>query len=174
VSGVLSASARLPGLRWPKPGDRHDLRVLPAHTPREAPSMVVPASRRDATSHGAGTDSSTAHDDRRAAGSRALRRSHVRLAQVRAAGRGQFLARLAREIEHVQYVKIESPAAAAKLRALVELAGDALPGPFDAKRGSLCCRTWTPAPAGRCPARFSRSCCGRLCPIKRPVIEPRQ
>jgi dihydrodipicolinate synthase/N-acetylneuraminate lyase len=46
-----------------------------------------------------------------------------------------FLARLAREIEHVQYVKIESPAAAAKLRALVKLAGDALPGPFDGEEG---------------------------------------
>ena len=41
------------------------------------------------------------------------------------------LARLAREIPHVQYVKVEVPGAAAKLRALIELAGDALPGPFD-------------------------------------------
>lgn len=42
-----------------------------------------------------------------------------------------FLARLAREIAQVQYVKIEAPGAAAKLRKLVDLAGDALPGPFD-------------------------------------------
>ncbi len=42
-----------------------------------------------------------------------------------------FLARLAREIEQVQYVKVEVPAAAAKLRELVAIAGDALPGPFD-------------------------------------------
>jgi dihydrodipicolinate synthase/N-acetylneuraminate lyase len=42
-----------------------------------------------------------------------------------------FLARLAREIEHVQYVKVEVPGAAAKLRDLVARAGAALPGPFD-------------------------------------------
>jgi dihydrodipicolinate synthase/N-acetylneuraminate lyase len=46
-----------------------------------------------------------------------------------------FLARLAHEIAHVQYVKVESPGAATKLRALVELAGDALPGPFDGEEG---------------------------------------
>lgn len=42
-----------------------------------------------------------------------------------------FLSQLAREIPSVRYVKVESANAAAKLRALVELAGDALPGPFD-------------------------------------------
>ncbi|MGB3329245.1 MAG: dihydrodipicolinate synthase family protein, partial [Thermomicrobiales bacterium] len=42
-----------------------------------------------------------------------------------------LLARLATEIPNVQYVKVESANAAAKLRALIELAGDALPGPFD-------------------------------------------
>jgi dihydrodipicolinate synthase/N-acetylneuraminate lyase len=42
-----------------------------------------------------------------------------------------FLARLAREIEQVQYVKVEVPGAAAKLRELVKLAGDRLHGPFD-------------------------------------------
>src|SRR5258708_14797982 len=42
-----------------------------------------------------------------------------------------FLARLAGEIEQVQYVKVEVPRAAAKLRELVKLAGDRLPGPFD-------------------------------------------
>ena len=42
-----------------------------------------------------------------------------------------FLARLAREIDQVQYVKVEVPSAAAKLRELVAQAGDALPGPFD-------------------------------------------
>lgn len=41
------------------------------------------------------------------------------------------LACLAREVPQVQYVKVESPGTAAKLRELVELAGDALPGPFD-------------------------------------------
>lgn len=41
------------------------------------------------------------------------------------------LARLAREIERVQYAKIEVPGAAAKLREVIAQAGDALPGPFD-------------------------------------------
>jgi 2-keto-3-deoxy-L-arabinonate dehydratase len=43
----------------------------------------------------------------------------------------EFLARLARQIHLVQYVKIEVPAAAAKLRQLIALAADTLPGPFD-------------------------------------------
>jgi dihydrodipicolinate synthase/N-acetylneuraminate lyase len=47
-----------------------------------------------------------------------------------------FLARLAAEIEQVQYVKVEVPSAAAKLRALIALAGDALPGPFDGEEST--------------------------------------
>jgi 2-keto-3-deoxy-L-arabinonate dehydratase len=46
-----------------------------------------------------------------------------------------FLARLAREIPRVQYAKIEVPGAAAKLRQLIDLAGEALPGPFDGEEG---------------------------------------
>lgn len=42
-----------------------------------------------------------------------------------------LLARLATEIPNVQYVKVESANAAAKLRHLIALAGDSLPGPFD-------------------------------------------
>ncbi len=42
-----------------------------------------------------------------------------------------ILAQLAREIPALQYAKVEAANAAAKLRLLVELAGDALPGPFD-------------------------------------------
>jgi 2-keto-3-deoxy-L-arabinonate dehydratase len=41
------------------------------------------------------------------------------------------LAGLAREIPNVQYVKIETPGTAAKLREVIRLAGDALPGPCD-------------------------------------------
>ncbi|MQA03067.1 MAG: dihydrodipicolinate synthase family protein [Streptosporangiales bacterium] len=41
------------------------------------------------------------------------------------------LAGLAVEVPQIQYVKVESPGTAAKLRELVQLAGDALPGPFD-------------------------------------------
>jgi dihydrodipicolinate synthase/N-acetylneuraminate lyase len=42
-----------------------------------------------------------------------------------------FLAQLAREIEHVAYFKIETPQAAAKLREMIELGGDAIEGPWD-------------------------------------------
>ncbi|QEE40915.1 MULTISPECIES: dihydrodipicolinate synthase family protein [unclassified Methylobacterium] len=42
-----------------------------------------------------------------------------------------FLARMAREIEHVSYFKIETPGAAGKLRALIAQGGDAVIGPWD-------------------------------------------
>ncbi len=43
----------------------------------------------------------------------------------------EYLAHLAETIPNVLYAKVESAGAAAKLRHLVELAGEALPGPFD-------------------------------------------
>jgi dihydrodipicolinate synthase/N-acetylneuraminate lyase len=42
-----------------------------------------------------------------------------------------FLARMAEEIEHVAYFKIETAGAAAKLRELIRLGGDAVEGPWD-------------------------------------------
>jgi 2-keto-3-deoxy-L-arabinonate dehydratase len=42
-----------------------------------------------------------------------------------------FLVRLAREVPLVRYFKIEVAGAAAKLRGLIELGGDAIEGPFD-------------------------------------------
>jgi 2-keto-3-deoxy-L-arabinonate dehydratase len=42
-----------------------------------------------------------------------------------------FLARMAREIEQVSYFKIETPGAAAKLRELIRLGGNAVEGPWD-------------------------------------------
>jgi 4-hydroxy-tetrahydrodipicolinate synthase len=42
-----------------------------------------------------------------------------------------FLAELAREIPALQYAKVESANAAAKIKAMIELAGESLPGPFD-------------------------------------------
>lgn len=42
-----------------------------------------------------------------------------------------FLARMAREIEHVSYFKIETAQAATKLRELIELGGDSVIGPWD-------------------------------------------
>lgn len=42
-----------------------------------------------------------------------------------------FLARMAHEIEHVAYFKIETAGAASKLRELIRLGGDAIEGPWD-------------------------------------------
>ena len=42
-----------------------------------------------------------------------------------------LLARMAQEIEHVAYFKIETAGAAAKLRELIRLGGDAIEGPWD-------------------------------------------
>lgn len=42
-----------------------------------------------------------------------------------------FLARMAQAIEHVAYFKIETAGAAAKLRELIRLGGDAIEGPWD-------------------------------------------
>jgi 4-hydroxy-tetrahydrodipicolinate synthase len=42
-----------------------------------------------------------------------------------------FLARMAREIDNLSYFKIEVPQAAAKLRELIRLGGDAIVGPWD-------------------------------------------
>jgi len=46
-----------------------------------------------------------------------------------------LLARMAREIEHVAYFKIETAGAAAKLRELIRLGGDAVEGPWDGEEG---------------------------------------
>lgn len=46
-----------------------------------------------------------------------------------------FLARMAREIEHVAYFKIEMPGTAAKLRDLIALGGAAIEGPWDGEEG---------------------------------------
>ena len=42
-----------------------------------------------------------------------------------------FLARMAAEIEHVAYFKVETPGAASKLRELVRIGGSAIEGPWD-------------------------------------------
>ncbi len=46
-----------------------------------------------------------------------------------------FLVRLAKEIENVSYFKIETPQAAAKLREMIRLGGDAIVGPWDGEEG---------------------------------------
>jgi dihydrodipicolinate synthase/N-acetylneuraminate lyase len=42
-----------------------------------------------------------------------------------------FLVQLARKVPQISYFKIEVPGSAAKLRALIEVGGDAITGPFD-------------------------------------------
>ena len=46
-----------------------------------------------------------------------------------------FLARLAKEVPQVSYLKIEMPGTAGKLRALIAAGGDAIEGPFDGEEG---------------------------------------
>lgn len=46
-----------------------------------------------------------------------------------------FLARMAREIEQVSYFKMETAGAAAKLRELIQLGGEAIEGPWDGEEG---------------------------------------
>jgi dihydrodipicolinate synthase/N-acetylneuraminate lyase len=46
-----------------------------------------------------------------------------------------FLARMARELEHIRYFKIETADAASKLRELIRLGGDAIEGPWDGEEG---------------------------------------
>ena len=46
-----------------------------------------------------------------------------------------FLARLAREVPQVSYLKIEMPGTAGKLHALIAAGGDAIEGPFDGEEG---------------------------------------
>ncbi len=56
-----------------------------------------------------------------------------------------FLARMASEIEAVRYFKIETPQAAAKLRDLIALGGDAIEGPWD---GEEAITLWSDLEAG--------------------------
>jgi 2-keto-3-deoxy-L-arabinonate dehydratase len=55
-----------------------------------------------------------------------------------------FLARVAREIEHVAYFKIETPGAAAKLRELIRLGGGAIEGPWDGEEAIAQYERWLP------------------------------
>ena len=56
-----------------------------------------------------------------------------------------FLARMARELEQVRYFKIETPMAAAKLRELIAIGGDAIEGPWD---GEEAITLWSDLEAG--------------------------
>jgi len=56
-----------------------------------------------------------------------------------------FLARMARELEQVRYFKIETPMAAAKLRELISIGGNAIEGPWD---GEEAITLWSDLEAG--------------------------
>jgi len=55
-----------------------------------------------------------------------------------------FLARMAREIANVAYFKIEVPGAAAKLREMIRLGGDAIEGPWDGEEAKAAYERWLP------------------------------
>ena len=46
-----------------------------------------------------------------------------------------FLARMARELEHISYFKVETPGAAVKLRELIRLGQEFIEGPWDGEEG---------------------------------------
>jgi DNA-binding NarL/FixJ family response regulator len=55
-----------------------------------------------------------------------------------------LLARMAREIPNVAYFKIETPGAAATLREMIRLGGDAIEGPWDGEEAITLCRKEEP------------------------------
>jgi 2-keto-3-deoxy-L-arabinonate dehydratase len=63
-----------------------------------------------------------------------------------------FLVRLAREVPLVRYLKVEVPAAAAKLRALIEAGGDLVEGPFDGEESITLMADLDAGATGRCAA----------------------
>jgi dihydrodipicolinate synthase/N-acetylneuraminate lyase len=70
-----------------------------------------------------------------------------------------LLARMAREIAHVGYFKIETAGAAAKLRELIRLGGAAVEGPWE-RRASRCWPTWTLVLPAPCPVAATPLACG--------------
>jgi len=73
-----------------------------------------------------------------------------------------FLARLAREIEAVQYVKVEVPGAAAKLRDLIDLAGPSLPGPFDGEEAITLLADLDAGASGTMPSSLQPELVGQI------------
>src|SRR3989304_5545946 len=78
-----------------------------------------------------------------------------------------LLARLARELGRVRYFKIEVPGTAAKLRALLEAAGEAIAGPFDGGGAAALMAGRGPGGDGR--GRGARPQAGRAAPRPDPA-----
>ena len=124
--------------RGPGAGHRH-------HLPLRDRSRRGPRPRGGGDGRGDGDDDAALPRRRSSAPTRRRSSSTSRGSARRAASRSwcrtrrcpastlsvPFLARMAREIEQVKLFKIETPQAAAKLRALIAAGGDAIEGPFD-------------------------------------------
>jgi dihydrodipicolinate synthase/N-acetylneuraminate lyase len=75
-----------------------------------------------------------------------------------------LLARLARELDRLRYFKIEVPGTAAKLRALIDAAGEAIAGPFDGEESITLMADLDAGATGTMPSAL-------LPDLIRPVIE---
>lgn len=73
-----------------------------------------------------------------------------------------FLARMASEIELLRYFKIEVPFAAAKLRTMIGLAGDAIDGPFDGEESITLIPDLDAGATGTMPSGMIADVLGRI------------
>ncbi len=78
-----------------------------------------------------------------------------------------FLARMAREIPPLAYFKIEVPGAAAKLRTLIELGGDAIEGPFDGEESITLIPDLDAGATGTMPSALLPDVLRRVCDLYR-------
>jgi dihydrodipicolinate synthase/N-acetylneuraminate lyase len=77
------------------------------------------------------------------------------------------LARLARENERVRYFKIEVPGAAAKLRELIRLGGEAIAGPFDGEESITLLPDLDAGATGTMPSAMIPDVLGRVVALHR-------
>ncbi len=73
-----------------------------------------------------------------------------------------FLAALAAAIPQVQYLKVEVPGAAGKLRELIRLAGGAIAGPFDGEEGNTLVPDLDAGATGTMPSAMIPEVLGRV------------
>jgi dihydrodipicolinate synthase/N-acetylneuraminate lyase len=78
-----------------------------------------------------------------------------------------LLAKLAREIPQLAYFKIEVPGAAAKLRTLIELGGDAIEGPFDGEESITLIPDLDAGATGTMPSALLPDVLRRVCDLYR-------
>lgn len=78
-----------------------------------------------------------------------------------------FLAALAREIDTIRYFKIEMPGAAARLRALIELGGPSVEGPFDGEESITLIPDLDAGATGTMPSALLPEVLGRVVALYR-------